>query len=55
MDTEAITAFFDITKEARIEKIKTFSNKWKEDRDKDKTFASLWKSMKREILTGEEF
>lgn len=54
MDTEAITAFFDITKEARNEKIKNFSNNWKENGDKNKTFASLWKSMKREILTGEE-
>ena len=54
MDTEAIIAFFDITKEARNEKIKTFTNKWKDDGDKEKTFASLWKSMKREILTGEE-
>jgi len=53
-DTEAITALFDITREARNEKIKTFSNKWKEDGDKEKTFASLWKSIKREILTGEE-
>ena len=54
MDTEAITAFFDISKETRNEKIKTFSNKWKEAVDKEKTFASLWKSMKLEILTGEE-
>ena len=54
MDTEAITAFFDITKEARNEKIKNFSNNWKENGDKNKNFASLWKSMKREILTGEE-
>lgn len=51
-DVEAITAFFAITKEARTEKIKTFSNRWKVATDQ--TFDGLWNSMKKEILTRQE-
>ncbi len=51
-DTEAITAFFNLTWDDRIEKIKAFSKKWKEENHE--TFDGLWEKMKKEILTKQE-
>ena len=51
-DKEAITAFFDLTREDRTEKIKGFSNQWKEENNQ--TFNGLWERMKKEILTRQE-
>ncbi len=51
-DTEAIKAFFTLTKDDRNEKIKTFSKKWKEENPQ--TFDDLWEKMKKEILTKQE-
>ena len=51
-DTEAIKAFFALTKDDRNEKMKTFSNKWKEENHQ--TFDGLWEKMKKEILTKQE-
>ena len=51
-DGEAITAFFNLTREDRNEKMKAFSNKWKED--DHQTFDGLWEKMKKEILTKQE-
>ena len=51
-DAEAITSFFDITKEDRNQKIKSFSKQWKEGTDQ--TFDNLWQAMKKDILTKQE-
>jgi hypothetical protein len=51
-DADAITTFFDITKEDRNQKIKTFSKQWKEG--SDETFDGLWENMKKNILTRQE-
>jgi len=51
-DSEAITAFFALTKEDRNEKMRSFSNRWKEENHQ--TFDGLWEKMKREILTKQE-
>ena len=51
-DKEAITAFFALTKGDREEKMKSFSNKWKDENHQ--TFDGLWEKMKREILTKQE-
>jgi len=51
-DAEAIATFFDITKEDRNQKIKTFSKQWKEGTDQ--TFDGLWENMKKNILTRQE-
>lgn len=51
-DREAITAFFDLTKENKTEKIKSFSRQWKEENHQ--TFNGLWEKMKREVLTRQE-
>lgn len=51
-DTEAITAFFDLTRDDRTEKMKSFSQRWKEDNRQ--TFDGLWEKMKKEILTKQE-
>ena len=51
-DKEAITAFFDLTKEDRTQKIKGFSNQWKEENNQ--TFNGLWEKMKKEVLTRQE-
>ena len=51
-DKEAITAFFDLTKEDRTQKIKSFSQQWKEE--KNQTFNGLWETMKKEVLTLQE-
>jgi hypothetical protein len=51
-DSEAITAFFSITKDDRHEKMKSFSKKWKEENHQ--TFDGLWEKMKKEILTKQE-
>ena len=48
-DSEAITAFFSLTKQDRHDKIQSFSKKWKED-DKQ-SFDGFWEKMKRDILT----
>ncbi len=51
-DSEAITAFFNLTKDDRTEKMKAFSKKWKEENHQ--TFDGLWEKMKREILSKQE-
>jgi len=51
-DQETITAFFNITKADREEKMKEFSNKWKTGNHQ--TFDGLWEKMKKEILTKQE-
>ena len=51
-DTEAIKAFFALTKDDRNEKMKTFSKRWKEENHQ--TFDGLWEKMKKEILTKQE-
>ncbi len=51
-DSDAITAFFSLTKDDRKEKIKSFSKKWKEENHQ--TFDGLWEKMKKEILTKQE-
>jgi hypothetical protein len=51
-DSEAITAFFSLTKDDRKEKMKSFSKKWKEENHQ--TFDGLWEKMKKEILTKQE-
>jgi ABC-type multidrug transport system fused ATPase/permease subunit len=51
-DSEALTAFFSLTKEHRNEKIRAFSQKWKDENHQ--TFDGLWEKMKKEILTKQE-
>ena len=51
-DTEAIKAFFTLTKDDREEKMKSFSKRWKEENHQ--TFDGLWEKMKKEILTKQE-
>ncbi|MGB4845031.1 MAG: DUF4407 domain-containing protein, partial [Ferruginibacter sp.] len=51
-DSEAITAFFTLTKDDRNEKMKSFSKKWKDENHQ--TFDGLWEKMKKEILTKQE-
>ncbi|MEP7255780.1 MAG: DUF4407 domain-containing protein [Ferruginibacter sp.] len=51
-DSEAITAFFSLTKDDRNEKMKAFSKKWKDENHQ--TFDGLWEKMKKEILTKQE-
>ena len=51
-DSEAITAFFQLTKDDRTDKMKSFSKKWKEENHQ--TFDGLWEKMKREILSKQE-
>lgn len=51
-DSEAITAFFSLTRDDRNEKIKTFSKKWKDENHQ--TFDGFWEKMKKEILTKQE-
>ena len=51
-DKEAITNFFDFTKEDRNQKIKSFSKEWKEGTNQ--SFDGLWETMKKNILTRQE-
>ncbi len=51
-DTEAITAFFNLTREDRTEKMKAFGTRWKEENHQ--TFDGLWEKIKKEILTKQE-
>ena len=51
-DKEAITNFFDFTKEDRNQKIKSFSKEWKEGTSQ--SFDGLWETMKKNILTRQE-
>lgn len=51
-DSEAITAFFSLTKQDRQDKIRSFSKKWKEDHNQ--SFDSFWERMKKDILTKQE-
>ena len=51
-DSEAITAFFALTKDDRNEKMKNFSKKWKDENHQ--SFDGLWEKMKKEILTKQE-
>ena len=54
MDADTITDFFTTTKEARREKINRFSENWKEQKTGEASFANLWKSVKRDVLTRQE-
>ena len=51
-DKEAITAFFNLSKPDREEKIKAFSRRWREENHQ--TFDGFWEKMKKEILTKQE-
>ncbi len=51
-DTEAIKAFFALTKDDRNDKMKIFSKRWKEENHQ--TFDGLWEKMKKKILTKQE-
>ncbi len=51
-DKEAMTSFFNLTKEDRNEKMMAFSKKWKDDQHQ--SFDGLWKKMKKEIFTKQE-
>ncbi|MFT3680510.1 MAG: DUF4407 domain-containing protein [Ferruginibacter sp.] len=51
-DSEVITAFFQLTKDDRTEKMKSFSKKWKDENHQ--TYDGLWQKMKKEILTRQE-
>ena len=51
-DSDAIAAFFALTKDDRHEKIKSFSKSLKEEYHQ--TFDGLWEKMKKEILTKQE-
>lgn len=51
-DKDAIETFFAITKDQRNEKIKAFSQQWKDENHQ--TFDGLWEKMKKEILTKQE-
>ncbi len=51
-DEETITAFFSITKEDKREKMKAFSQRWRDE--KQETFDGLWNKMKKEILSKQE-
>lgn len=51
-DTDAITAFFELTREDRKEKMSSFSKKWKEDNHQ--SFDGLWEKMKKQLLTRQE-
>ena len=51
-DEEAIRTFFSITNEDKNQKIKSFSEKWRNEHHD--TFDGLWSKMKREILSKQE-
>ena len=51
-DEAAITAFFDLTKNDKSDKIRSFSEKWRNENHQ--TFDGLWGKMKREILSKQE-
>ncbi len=51
-DQEALTNFFNFTKDDRNEKIKSFSKEWKEGTTQ--SFGVLWETMKKNILTRQE-
>ncbi|MBK8610573.1 MAG: DUF4407 domain-containing protein [Chitinophagaceae bacterium] len=51
-DSDAIAAFFSLTREDRRDKINGFSKKWKDDNHQ--TFDGFWEKMKKEILTKQE-
>jgi len=51
-DAEAVEAFFNLTREDRHDKIRSFSKKWKEENGS--SFDGFWERMKRDILTKQE-
>lgn len=51
-DKDAIAAFFDLTKANHMQKIKEFSQHWKDENNQ--TFNSLWGKMKKKVLTRQE-
>ncbi|MCP9750669.1 DUF4407 domain-containing protein [Ferruginibacter sp. HRS2-29] len=51
-DQQAIKDFFSLTKDQRDEKIKAFSQQWKEN--KHQSLDGLWERMKKEVLTKQE-
>lgn len=51
-DKHTISEFFNITASDRTEKMKAYSNRWKEENHQ--TFDGLWEKMKREVLTKQE-
>lgn len=51
-DKEALDHFFTISAADRLVKMKTYSSKWKEDREQ--TFDGLWEKMKKDIFSKQE-
>ncbi len=51
-DASTIQDFFNLTRDDRNEKIRSFSQRWKED--KHQTFDGMWEKIKREILSKQE-
>jgi Domain of unknown function (DUF4407) len=51
-DSKAIQDFFSLTQEDRNEKMRSFANRWKDD--KYQTFDGMWEKIKREILSKQE-
>jgi hypothetical protein len=51
-DQQAIRDFFALTKDERSEKIKAFSQQWKDN--KHQSLDGLWERMKKEVLTKQE-
>ncbi|MBK8712361.1 MAG: DUF4407 domain-containing protein [Niastella sp.] len=51
-DKEAISAFFSFTKADRNEKIKAFSQRWRDEHHQ--SFDGLWEKMKKDIISKQE-
>ena len=51
-DAETIRAFFRLTESDRTEKIKSFTNTWREG--KNQSFDGMWERMKKEVLSKQE-
>ncbi|MEJ7626121.1 MAG: DUF4407 domain-containing protein [Ferruginibacter sp.] len=51
-DSDAITAFFSLTREDRYDKIKALSKKWKEE--DHQSFDGFWERVKKDVLSKQE-
>jgi phosphate/sulfate permease len=51
-DSKAIATFFRLSNDERNDKIKKYSQQWKDE--KNETFDNFWEKMKKEILTKQE-
>lgn len=49
---ETITAFFNLTQQDKEDKIKSFSQKWRDENHQ--SFDGLWEKMKKEIISKQE-